>query len=119
MKLAKPLTTCVSSSDTTDVHGSNTVSTPNPNVGGGAQSTPAVIDGGGNGSVFRVDAPNVTVTGVCLTGVGNKTVPQRDELADANGSWDARVLAAYASGDVGVTATPNASKLCVRTFQRR
>jgi len=114
VNVTKPLTIRASSSDTAGAHDGDTVSPPDPTVGGDAQSAPVVIDGGGNGSVLRVDAPNVTVAGVRLTGVGNETVPPRDELADANGSWDARVLAAYGSGDAGVTATPNASGLYVR-----
>ena len=106
VNVTKPLTIRARDSDAAGA--------PDPTADGDPQSAPVVIDGGGNGSVLRVDAPNVTVAGVHLTGVGDATVPPRDELGSANGSWDARVLAAYGSGDAGVTATPDAAGLYVR-----
>lgn len=73
-------------------------------VVGDAPSAAVTVDGGGNGSVIRVTASNVTVAGLRLVGVGEATVPSRQAVGSANGSWDARVVTAYGSGDAGVWA---------------
>ncbi|MFC7078489.1 NosD domain-containing protein [Haloarcula halophila] len=70
----------------------------------------ATLDGGGNGTVVRVTADRVGLTGLSVTGVGNQTVGNTSTAEDS--AWDATVTAAYGNSDAAVAAR-NASALSV------
>ncbi|GAA0506320.1 Nitrous oxidase accessory protein NosD, contains tandem CASH domains [Halorubrum aquaticum] len=62
----------------------------------------ARIRGDGNGSVITVRAPNVTLSGLSIDGVGNRT---RDpEAAEEDGTWDTNIQLGYGHGDAGIRA---------------
>lgn len=61
----------------------------------------STLRGGGNGTVVTVERDRVSLVGLNLRGVGNKTVGNRSAAGDA---WDATVTAAYGNSDAAVTA---------------
>nr|WP_246066456.1 right-handed parallel beta-helix repeat-containing protein [Halorubrum cibi] len=66
----------------------------------------ARVRGDGNGSVIAVRAPNVTLSGLSIDGVGNRT---RDpeaarEAAEEDGTWDTNIQLGYGHGDAGILA---------------
>ncbi|WP_066416328.1 NosD domain-containing protein [Halorubrum aethiopicum] len=66
----------------------------------------ARVRGDGNGSVIAVRAPDVTLSGLSIDGVGNRT---RDpeaarEAAEEDGTWDTNIQLGYGHGDAGVLA---------------
>ncbi|MFC5279485.1 NosD domain-containing protein [Halorubrum rubrum] len=66
----------------------------------------ARVRGDGNGSVIAVRAPNVTLSGLSIDGVGNRT---RDpeaarEAAEEGETWDTNIQLGYGHGDAGVLA---------------
>lgn len=67
------------------------------------------LDGGGNGTVIRVRADNVAVTGLTIHGVGNAT---RAANASRSDDWDAPIQQGYGRGDAGIDAR-NVSHLYV------
>ncbi|MFC7020757.1 MULTISPECIES: right-handed parallel beta-helix repeat-containing protein [Haloarcula] len=74
----------------------------------------ASIVGSGNGTVVRVTADRVALTGLSISGVGNATLNRstRTEGTDGTGGWDTKILHSYGGGDAGVAAV-NASSLLV------
>ncbi len=74
----------------------------------------ASLVGSGNGTVVRVTADRVTLTGLAISGVGNATLNRttRTEGTDGTGGWDTKILHSYGGGDAGVAAV-NASSLLV------
>ncbi len=84
----------------------------------------ATVEGDGNDSVIEIEADEVAVTGLSITGVGENTDPAEDEEgadgtahdesghsadgegddADEDGDWDERVEEGYGHGDAGITA---------------
>lgn len=68
----------------------------------------ATFDGGGNGTVITVAADRVALTGLSVTGAGNRTVGNTS--TGDGGAWDATVTAAYGNSDAAVTAR-NTSEL--------
>ena len=63
----------------------------------------ATLSGGGNGTVVRIRSDDVAVTGVEITGVGNRTDPAED--VETGDEWDANIESGYGHGDAGITAT--------------
>ncbi|OYR56788.1 right-handed parallel beta-helix repeat-containing protein [Halorubrum halodurans] len=66
----------------------------------------ARVRGDGNGSVITVRAPDVTLSGLSIDGVGNRT---RDpeaarEAAEEDGTWDTNIQLGYGHGDAGIRA---------------
>jgi nitrous oxidase accessory protein NosD/nitrous oxide reductase accessory protein NosL len=59
-----------------------------------------VVTGDGNGTVLTVDAPNVAITDVHVTGVGDVGV--RQGATDNGSDWDRRIRLAYGYGDAAV-----------------
>lgn len=68
----------------------------------------ATVRGDGNGSVLRVTADGVAVTGVSVTGVGDRLEPPEsvgdDDTATDSGRWDSAVELAYGYADAGIVA---------------
>ncbi len=62
----------------------------------------ATIQGDGNGSVIRVEADNVAIVGLEVTGVGTQTRGE-DQQSDDD-SWDSAVDNSYGRGDAGIVA---------------
>ncbi|WP_281193570.1 right-handed parallel beta-helix repeat-containing protein [Halorubrum sp. F4] len=68
----------------------------------------ARVRGDGNGSVLTVRAPNVTVSGLTIDGVGNETrdpeTARESADGDADEGWDTNVQLGYGHGDAGIRA---------------
>mgnify|MGYP006279099119 CR=1 FL=1 len=69
----------------------------------------ATVDGGGNGSVIRVEHDEVAVVGLDVVGIGDNLDPDENRTVDG---WDESIESAYGYGDAAVTAV-NASGVYV------
>ena len=92
--------------ETVAINESVTVSGGGTDVDGGSQGGATRLRGDGNGSVLTVRAPNVSVTGLRISGTGNQT---RDPVAasrppEAGEAWDTNIRLGYGHGDAGVKA---------------
>ncbi|MFC7250753.1 NosD domain-containing protein [Halomicroarcula sp. GCM10025324] len=74
----------------------------------------ANLVGSGNGTVVRVRADRVALTGLAISGVGNATLNRSTEGYGSgdDGAWDTKILHSYGGGDAGIAAV-NASSLLV------
>ncbi len=61
----------------------------------------ATVAGDGEGSTVRINADNVAIEGLTITGIGNES---RDPDAVTNEEWDANIELGYGHGDAGIAA---------------
>jgi nitrous oxidase accessory protein NosD/nitrous oxide reductase accessory protein NosL len=62
----------------------------------------ASIVGDGNGSVIRVEADDVAITGFTISGIGTVATPPKEEINESG--WDATIASGYGHGDAGIKA---------------
>ena len=61
----------------------------------------ATVEGDGNGSTVRINADDVAIEGLAVTGIGNQS---RDPDAVTGDEWDANIESGYGHGDAGIAA---------------
>lgn len=61
----------------------------------------AIIDGGGDGDVVSISAPDVAVTGFTIVGVGDQ-LQDPDAATDDPDAWDHNIELGYGHGDAGI-----------------